>query len=195
MKVNVNHLCSVEDLLRISGMGEKTAQRIVKLRDDNPFTLQSLCDLVRKDFEDLVELVSFGVSPSSYSEARWDLSNMQDTIDLCNERNASFFFFWHESRLKKANQYDSQSDDAGIGPSNYLDSDRRQHHSILGSTDSRGERQGRQPREDLRSRGPLDWSSARRGGDEGLADYFDQDPFKGLTLHLAPQMPGICRGL
>ncbi|GFO25162.1 general secretion pathway protein k-like protein [Plakobranchus ocellatus] len=90
MKVNVN-LCSVEDLLLIPGVGEKTAQRIVKLRDDIPFTLQSLCDLVRKDLEDLAELVSFDVSPSSHSEARWDLSDMQDIIDLCNERNAFSF--------------------------------------------------------------------------------------------------------
>ncbi|GFO30360.1 hypothetical protein PoB_005686500 [Plakobranchus ocellatus] len=55
---------------------------------------------VRKDSEDLEELVSFDVSPPSHSEARRDLSDMQDTIDLCNERNASFS--WHETRLKKA---------------------------------------------------------------------------------------------
>ncbi|GFO31463.1 hypothetical protein PoB_005796800 [Plakobranchus ocellatus] len=182
MKVNV---CSLEDLLRIPGVGEKTAQRIVKLRDDNPFSLQSLCDLVRKDPEDLGELVSFEVLPPSHPEALRDLSDMQDTIDLCNERNA--FFSWHETRLKKANQHGSQNEEAGLGPSNYLDGDRRQHHSVRGSADSRGERQGRQPREDCRSRGSLDWSSARRGGEEGRSDYFDQDPVKGKRFVQPPK--------
>ncbi|GFO22612.1 general secretion pathway protein k-like protein [Plakobranchus ocellatus] len=97
MKVNVN-VCTVENLHRIPGVGEKTAQRIVKLRVDNPFTLQSLCDLVRKDPEDLEELVSFDVSPSCHSQPP-GTSDMQDTIDLCNERNASFS--WHETRLQK----------------------------------------------------------------------------------------------
>ncbi|GFO12376.1 general secretion pathway protein k-like protein, partial [Plakobranchus ocellatus] len=184
MKVNVN-VCSLEDLLRIPGVGEKTAQRIVKLRDDNPFSLQSLCDLVRKDPEDLEELVSFEVLPPSHPEARRDLSDMQDTIDLCNERNASFS--WHETRLKKANQHGSQNEEAGLGPSNYLDGDRRQHHSVRGSADSRGERQGRQPREDCRSRRSLDWSSARRGGEEGRSDYFDQDPVKGKRFVQPPK--------
>ncbi|GFO14332.1 hypothetical protein PoB_004083700 [Plakobranchus ocellatus] len=110
---------------------------------------------------------------------------MQDTIDLCNERNASFS--WHEARLKKTNQHGSQNDDAGIGSSNYLDGDRRQHNSVRGSTDFRGDRHRRQPREDLRSRGPLDRSSARRGVDEGLSDYFDQDPVKGKRFVQPPQ--------
>ncbi|GFN96782.1 hypothetical protein PoB_002328800 [Plakobranchus ocellatus] len=91
MKVNVN-LCSMDDLLRTSGVGEKTAQRIVKLWYDNPFSLQSLCDLVRKDPEDLEELVSFDVSPSSHSEAHRDLSDMQDRILLISAMNDILHF-------------------------------------------------------------------------------------------------------
>ncbi|GFO14333.1 hypothetical protein PoB_004083800 [Plakobranchus ocellatus] len=70
-----HHFCQWRICSAFRGWGEKTAQRIVKLRPDNPFTLQSLCDLVRKDPEDLKELVSFDVSPPSHSGARRDLSD------------------------------------------------------------------------------------------------------------------------
>ncbi|GFO25189.1 hypothetical protein PoB_005169400 [Plakobranchus ocellatus] len=85
MKVNVE-VYSMEDLLHIPAVGEKTAQKIVKLRDDNPFTLQSLCDLVRKDPMDYEELVSFDFSPSSYPKAvpqSYGLSWLRKDLPLC----------------------------------------------------------------------------------------------------------------
>ncbi|GFO10246.1 general secretion pathway protein k-like protein [Plakobranchus ocellatus] len=54
MKVNVN-TCNVEDLLKIPGVGEKTAQKIIKTRGESPFTLHSLSDLLRKDPQEIEE--------------------------------------------------------------------------------------------------------------------------------------------
>ncbi|GFN80232.1 hypothetical protein PoB_000673800 [Plakobranchus ocellatus] len=97
MKISVN-TCDVEDLQKIPWAGEKTAQKIIKTRDESPFTLHSLCDLLREDPQELEKVVTFE-EVHKQSDRSHDLSDRKSTMDLCDERNAAFS--WEETRPKK----------------------------------------------------------------------------------------------
>ncbi|GFO39501.1 general secretion pathway protein k-like protein [Plakobranchus ocellatus] len=86
MKVNVN-TCDVEDLQKIPGVGEKTAHKILKTRGESPFTLHSLCDLLRKDSHEIEKVVTFQ-EVQRQPDRSHDLSEMKRTMNLCNKRNA-----------------------------------------------------------------------------------------------------------
>ncbi|GFO38750.1 general secretion pathway protein k-like protein [Plakobranchus ocellatus] len=121
MKVNVN-TCDVEDLLKIPGVGEKTTQKIIKTRGESPFTLHSLSDLLRKDPQEIVEVVTFeGVQKQP--DRSHGLSDLKNSMDICDERNAAFS--WEETRPKSMS-----------GPTSQLMNDGRprQRHSMLKTT-------------------------------------------------------------
>ncbi|GFN88315.1 comea protein [Plakobranchus ocellatus] len=106
MKVNVN-TSDVEELQKIPGVGEKTAQKIIKTRDESPFTRNSLCALLRKDPQDIKKVVTFE-EVQKQSDGSHDISDMKSTMDLCDERNAAFS--WYETHPKEPERAHGSSD-------------------------------------------------------------------------------------
>ncbi|GFN87956.1 hypothetical protein PoB_001446200 [Plakobranchus ocellatus] len=127
MKVNVN-TCNVEDLLKIPGVGEKTAEKIINTRGESPFTLHSLCDLLRKDPQEIEKVVTFE-EVIIQSDRSHDLSDMKSTMDLCDERNAAFS--WEETRPKKHVRSYTPADERREAPpaSQYDEGCRRRQYS------------------------------------------------------------------
>ncbi|GFO16517.1 Pol polyprotein [Plakobranchus ocellatus] len=127
MKVNVN-TGNVEDLLKIPGVGEKTAQKIINTRGESPFTLHSLCDLLRKDPQEIEKVVTFE-EVIIQSDRSHDLSDMKSTMDLCDERNAAFS--WEETRPKKHVRSYKPTDERREAPSasQYDEGRRRRQYS------------------------------------------------------------------
>ncbi|GFN97884.1 hypothetical protein PoB_002439000 [Plakobranchus ocellatus] len=127
MKVNVN-TCNVEDLLKIPGVGEKTAQKIINRRGESPFTLHSLSDLLRKDPQEIEKVVTFE-EVIIQSDRSHDLSDMKSTMDLCDERNAAFS--WEETRPKKHVRSYTPADERREAPpaSQYDEGRRRRQYS------------------------------------------------------------------
>ncbi|GFO46659.1 hypothetical protein PoB_007316400 [Plakobranchus ocellatus] len=126
MKVNVN-TCDVEDLLKIPGVGEKTAQKIIK-RGESPFTLHSLSDFLRKDPQEVEEVVTFE-DVQKQPDRSHGLSDLKDSMDLCDERNAAFS--WEETRPKKHVWSYRPADERWEAPpaSQYDDDRRRRRYS------------------------------------------------------------------
>ncbi|GFO23791.1 hypothetical protein PoB_005029600 [Plakobranchus ocellatus] len=122
MKVNVSS-CNAEDLLKIPGVGEKTAKKIIKTRGESPFTLHSLSDLLRKDPQEIEKVVTF---EEVHKQSDWshDLSDMKSTMDLCDERNAAFS--WEETRPKKpVRSYTPADERREAPPASQYDEDRQ----------------------------------------------------------------------
>ncbi|GFN98325.1 hypothetical protein PoB_002483100 [Plakobranchus ocellatus] len=102
MKVHVN-ICTVNDLLHIPGVGEKMAKKIINVRPENPFTIDSLCDLLKKNRDDIEKFVTLEL-PQTQTGSRNDLANMKGSIALCNEKNASFS--WDDTPPKHVSRHD-----------------------------------------------------------------------------------------
>ena len=85
MRVNVN-FCDKSDLLTIPGVGDRTADKIVAIREKELFSLQTFADLIKKDPDEIGELVSFDDLPSSLP----GLTHMSRSIALCDQRNALY---------------------------------------------------------------------------------------------------------
>ncbi|GFO33751.1 general secretion pathway protein k-like protein [Plakobranchus ocellatus] len=127
MNVNVN-TCNVEDLLKIPGVGEKTAQKIINTRGESPFTLHSLSDLLRKDPQKIVEVVTFE-DVQKQPDRSHGLSDLKNRMDLCDERNAAFS--WEETRPKKHVRSYTPADERREAPpaSQYDEGRRRRQYS------------------------------------------------------------------
>ncbi|GFO33298.1 general secretion pathway protein k-like protein [Plakobranchus ocellatus] len=127
MKVNVN-TCNVEDLLKIPGVGEKTAQKIINTRGESPFTLHTLSDLLRKDPQEIVEVVTFE-DVQKQPDRSHGLSDLKNRMDLCDERNAAFS--WEETRPKKYVRSYTPADERREAPpaSQYDEGRRRRQYS------------------------------------------------------------------
>ncbi|GFO46538.1 hypothetical protein PoB_007304300 [Plakobranchus ocellatus] len=112
-----------KDLLKIPGIGEKTAQKIINTRGESPFTLHSLCDLLRKDPQEIEKVVTFE-EVIIQSDRSHDLSDMKSTMDLCDERNAAFS--WEETRPKKhVKSYAPADERREVPPASQYDEGRR----------------------------------------------------------------------
>ena len=59
------NFCEQSDLLTIPRVGDRTADKIVAIREKDLFSLQTFADLIKKDPGDSEELVSFDL-PSLY---------------------------------------------------------------------------------------------------------------------------------
>ncbi|GFO24310.1 hypothetical protein PoB_005081500 [Plakobranchus ocellatus] len=122
MNVNVN-TCDEEDLQKIPGVGEKTAQKIIKISGVSPFTLHSLCDLLRRDPQEIEKVVTFE-EVQKQPDRSHDLSDIKSTMDLCVERNAEFS--WEETRPKKpVRSYTPTDKRREALPASQYDKDRR----------------------------------------------------------------------
>ncbi|GFO21458.1 hypothetical protein PoB_004796300 [Plakobranchus ocellatus] len=101
----------------------------IKVRSENPFTIDSLCDLIKKNRDDIEKCVTFEL-PQTQTGSRDDLADMKGSIALCNEKNASFL--WDDTRPKHVGRRTSLSSDGRhVSSTSLFDGDRRhrQHHS------------------------------------------------------------------
>ena len=80
------NFCDKSDLLTIPGVGDRTADKIVAIREKELFSLQTFADLIKKDPDEIGELVSFDDLPSSLP----GLTHMSRSIALCDQRNALY---------------------------------------------------------------------------------------------------------
>ena len=80
------NFCDKRDLLTIPGVGDRTADKVVAIREKELFSLQTFADLIKKDPDEIGELVSFDVLPSSLP----GLTHMSRSIALCDQRNALY---------------------------------------------------------------------------------------------------------
>ena len=80
------NFCDKSDLLTIPGLGDRTADKIVAIREKELFSLQTFADLIKKDPDEIGELVSFDDLPSSLP----GLTHMSRSIALCDQRNALY---------------------------------------------------------------------------------------------------------
>ncbi|GFO34312.1 hypothetical protein PoB_006081700 [Plakobranchus ocellatus] len=168
MKVNVN-ACDVEDLLKIPGVGEKTAQKIIRTRGESPFTLHSLCDLLRKDPQEIEKVVTFE-EVNIQSDRSHELSDMKSTMDLCDERNAAFS--WEETRPKKhVRSYMPADERREAPPASQYDEDRRRRRY---SAEFQEDQHGRYLREHQRSGQLHNRHSRRQYGYD--SDESDDEP-------------------
>ncbi|GFN85835.1 hypothetical protein PoB_001234100 [Plakobranchus ocellatus] len=167
MKVNVN-TCNVEDLLEIPGLARRPPKKLLKQGVESPFTLHSLCDLLRKDPQEIEKLVTFEVNIQS--DRSHDLSDMKSTMDLCDERNAAFS--WEETRPKKhVRSYTPADERREAPPASQYDGDRRCRQY---STEFQEDQHGRYFREHQRSGQLQNRNSRRQYGYD--SDESDDEP-------------------
>ncbi|GFN99165.1 hypothetical protein PoB_002567100 [Plakobranchus ocellatus] len=168
MKVNVN-TCNVEDLLKIPGVGKETTQKIIKIRGESPFTLHSLCDLLRKDPQEIEKVVTFK-EVQKQPDRSHGLSDLKNSMNFCDERNTAFS--WEETRPKKhVRSYTPADERREAPPASQYDED-RQHRRY--SAEFQEDQHSRYFREHQRSGQLHNRNSKRQYGYD--SDESDDEP-------------------